>query len=76
MEGVHQLFEPPGRAAVETFTVIGPRRTVRQARVLGLCRHGNQIEVSKVPSGFEFGLHRDCVYEHFADRMTHGMVKA
>ena len=76
MVRVHQLFEPPGRAAVETFTVIGPRRTVRQVRVLGLCRHGNQIDVSKLPSGFEFGLHWDCVYEHLTERMTYGMVKA
>ena len=76
MEGVRQLFEPPGRAAVETFSVIGPPRTVRQTRVFGVSRHGNQIEVSKWPSRFEFGLHRDCVYEHFADRMTHGLVKA
>lgn len=76
MAPAHQLFEPIGRAAVVTFTVIRPRRTFHQARVLGLCRHGNQIEVSKLPTGFEVGLHWDCVYKHFAKRMAYRKVKA
>ena len=75
MARVHQLSEPPGGPAVETSTLIGRRGTVRQARVLGLCRHGNQIGVSKLPSRFEFGLNWDCAYEHLAERMTHGMAK-
>jgi acetate kinase len=44
---LHDLYQPGSWAAVETVSLIGPRDTIENVRILGPTREKTQIEISK-----------------------------
>lgn len=52
---LRELSQPGTWAAEETVGLIGPRSSIKHVRVLGPCRHANQIEVSSTET-FALGI--------------------
>jgi acetate kinase len=52
---LRDLSQPGAWASKETVDLIGPRGSIKHVRVLGPCRHANQIEVSSTET-FALGI--------------------
>ncbi|MFH0988154.1 MAG: phosphate propanoyltransferase [Parcubacteria group bacterium] len=47
LTGAKDLSQPGQFAAVETVTLVGPKRQLENVRLMGPCRHHSQVEVAK-----------------------------